>query len=449
MADNRWLGKAAGVKQVDTVTIANNWATNDTITLTIDGVDFIVTIGSVTTTTGVATTLKQAFMNETLTDTTAAVNVVGGATVLPQFADITASVTGSVVTFTQNSASYTDKPGKPWTMTCTESTAGTGTATLANVTTPTGKHHANNADNWSNGAVPVDDDVVIFDSGAVDCLYALSLACQPASVVITRGFTGKIGLAPINSDTSGKPYREYRTRYLTFDDNSVNTSYLIGQGDGQGSTRINIDHGAGQATITVYGLTGRDSASPNVPPVCMKGSHTATSLINLGGDVGYCHFTDEAGHLASIYNGYGGTGPSQNKTVIGTDVNLGDAVIVCNGGNLETNSATSTSSSIVVNGGEMVAVVGGQLTVTVNKPGVYKHRAAGTTIGTITVSTEGKFVKETPGTLTVTNPVQLHKNAEFLAPDGNVTLSGGIKLNHCRWGDVKVDVGTNKTYSLS
>ena len=46
MANNRWLSKAAPVKQVTTVTIANTWATSDTITLTIDSVDFIVTIGT-------------------------------------------------------------------------------------------------------------------------------------------------------------------------------------------------------------------------------------------------------------------------------------------------------------------------------------------------------------------------------------------------------------------
>ena len=39
-------GGAVGVKQVDTITVANTWATSDTVTLTINGRDLLITIGS-------------------------------------------------------------------------------------------------------------------------------------------------------------------------------------------------------------------------------------------------------------------------------------------------------------------------------------------------------------------------------------------------------------------
>ena len=71
MATNRWIGKAKQVTQVDKIAISGSWASTNTITVTINGVAAVLTVGALTTTDQVATSLKQAWNGETLTDTSA------------------------------------------------------------------------------------------------------------------------------------------------------------------------------------------------------------------------------------------------------------------------------------------------------------------------------------------------------------------------------------------
>ena len=440
MTDCVYTGAASNVRQVDTITIALTWAQADTITLTIGGVDFVVTIGTLTTTAQVATTLKQAFNGETLTDTSASYNVFGGAIAIPQFRMITASVSGSVVTLTQSSASWNRFPGKPWVMTITgDGTAGDGTATLANVTAATGKHHANNADNWSNALAH--GVRLIFPSGCPDCLYNLTLSIQPSEIIVMKG-SGKIGLAYTNNDDQGYPYYEYLGRYLVSGSNSASSTATIGLGDGDAARRINIDFSTLAFTVTVYGSGSREITS--IPPICLKGSNTSNVLTNYAGDVGWNYFPEETGGDLSVCRNSG----TSAKTFLGSGVSLGDSTIVCAGGYMETNSLTTTSSSIAVTGGKLVINTGNQLAITVSEGGSVALRNTGSTITTLTMY-GGTVTKETAGALTITNVLQLYQGAKFLAPDGNVTLSAGFKLNGCALRDVTIDVGENHTYTVS
>lgn len=116
------------VLQVDTVTIANTWAQNDTIQLVIGNSTVTVTIGTSTATTDVALTLQQAWENLTLTDGSASVLPAEGGQLNIETSQITATVSGSVVTFTSGRA------GEAFTLVVTETTAGNGTAVEAAVT---------------------------------------------------------------------------------------------------------------------------------------------------------------------------------------------------------------------------------------------------------------------------------------------------------------------------
>jgi len=113
------------VPQVDTVTIANTWAQNDTIQLVIGSSTVTVTIGTLTTTAQVATTLQQAWENLTLTDGSASVSPAEGGQLNIETSQITATVSGSVVTLTSGIA------GQSFTLVVTETTAGDGTAVEA------------------------------------------------------------------------------------------------------------------------------------------------------------------------------------------------------------------------------------------------------------------------------------------------------------------------------
>ncbi len=120
MATVTWTGNAHSVKQISTVTFAGTWAGTDTVTATINGKDLIVTCGTATTTTALAATaLKEAWEAATRLDGTGTTDSTSnfGGQEFGEFAEITASVSGSVVTLIGNKAGNdekeTDKAGRP------------------------------------------------------------------------------------------------------------------------------------------------------------------------------------------------------------------------------------------------------------------------------------------------------------------------------------------------
>ena len=136
MANRRWLGKAKNVRQKDTITVALVWGTSDTVTITINGQDLVITIGANTTTAQVATTIKEAINGSTLTDTTASASpsiADGGGQGIAEFLEISASIDSATPSVVDIEGGQTGNADKPFTMTVTESTAGTGTATEATV----------------------------------------------------------------------------------------------------------------------------------------------------------------------------------------------------------------------------------------------------------------------------------------------------------------------------
>src|SRR5690242_10836660 len=126
MSNIRWTGASLNKKQINTLTIANTWAAADTVTLSIDNVDFVVTIGTLVTTAQVATTIYQALSGTAFTDTTATSTIPPGdtgASLIPQFSEFTATnTTASVVHLTGNGTGAL--AGRPFTITV----SGDGTA---------------------------------------------------------------------------------------------------------------------------------------------------------------------------------------------------------------------------------------------------------------------------------------------------------------------------------
>ncbi len=442
MATPKWRGSAVDVRQVATITIANTWAAGDTITVTIDNLDVVVTIGTLVTTTQVATTLYQALAAVAFTDTTASVvpsYAQGGPPVIGNFAELTATnPSAGVVSLT---TSQTLRVGKPVTVSVTENTAGTGTATYAVTITPRGKNEGDNADNYDTNAVPADNDTLVFDAGDVDLLYDLSLACQPTTLIKTMAYTGKVGLAEINTDNTGvgKSYREYRTKYLTTDDNTAITTANLETGSGPGSGRFRWDAGAGQAVVNVFGKGRRELSG--VPCILFLGAHASNVVNNLGGDLGIAFYPGETAAVATLRNG---DGPSSvANTECGTGVGT-IATAICNGGTLYTTSAITTATQ---NGGTWSHNTGTVTTANV-LGGTWKH-LGGATITTLTVGSGGKFdASSGVATFTITNTVQLYKGSEFYDPQGR---SGNVvfKLNNCTLADVKITLAPNKTYTLS
>lgn len=444
MSNAIWRGGATNIRPVADLPITNdgtNWATSDTITLTIGAATFVVTVGSLVTKAQVATTVYQAYMGITLTDTSALSSVSvadGGAISIPQFAEWTATNgTSEHVTFTGNQGTTTDPAlmGKPITMSVSKSsTHGTVSSYSNTSTTPTSQAHGDNANNYAAGSAPANNDTVIFDSGSADMRYGLSLGVQLAALTKYKAYSGNVGLPYINKDSSSKPYPETRTRYLTTNNNSVTCTANLELGDGPGSGRFMWDYGAGRTDVFVFGKGQR--ADTGVPCLLLKGTHASNTVSNLAGDVGLAFFGGETATIATISTGDGPQ--SQASTICGSGCTL--TTVKLNGGYQQTNSAVTTATQY--------AGIWDHYSGTITTLTVYGGTFAPRGTCTITTGTVyGKIdLSHTAGTVTFTNLVNLYGTAEIYDPNAKAVFSAGYKLNSTT---AKVTRPSGDTHSLS
>lgn len=258
MANAFWVGGAPVTRQVSTITIANTWATSDVVVMTVGGSkDLRVTIGSAFGVNDVAAALSAAI--NAADKTTGLIGNetrnVGGQE-LAEFVGLSAVVVGAVVTITGLAT------GQPFTLTASETTAGTGTATAASVTAATGTNHADNADNWLAGVVPATNDTLYFDRGSVSCLYGLDHfrgATKTIHLVITNDWSGQLGLDPVSPGN----YAEYRTRFFQTYGASTISLDAGAQNLTQGG-RLYIDSQATSPTINLNVARNLDLSRPSV-----------------------------------------------------------------------------------------------------------------------------------------------------------------------------------------
>lgn len=437
MATKRWIGTARQVTQVSTITITGTWSAADTVTVTINNVEATITVGSLTSTTQVATTLAQAWEGTTLTDTSAAsaptVND-GGFKIIPEFYEVTATSSSNVVTLTARTS------GKPVTISVSD-TAASGTASHSVTTTATGKWFWDNVDNWADNSVPVNNDAIVFDTGDVDVRYNLTTSIQPASVTITQGYTGKIGLAETNADDTSRTYPEYRTKYLTFSNNSVTCTYTIGQGDGTGSRRVRIDAGAGQSSVIIHNTGTRNEI--DFPSVLFKGTHASNQVTVYRGDLGVAYVAGETSTVSTLRCGtdQGGT----VKCICGSGSTL-TTVTVAGAGNVQLNSNCTT---LTMTGCTVEYVAGAPATANVWSGTLIDKSTA--TIGTaLTVGSTGSYDRSyDTRAKTITPKASLYKGAKLLDPNMTITFTNGVQFVGCRLSDVTFDPGFNRSITVS
>lgn len=417
MATRRWLGTAADIAQVSTITIGGTWAGSDTVSLTINNVSLVITIGTLTTTAQVATTIKQAFNGETLTDTTASVSPSGGAADIPEFLNITATVSASVVTLTA------DVAGRPFTLATTE-TSVSGTAVDATSTAATGKNFFSDQDNWSGNAVPIDNDDIVFDSGSVDCKYGLTPAIQPASFTRTSGYTGNIGLPEVNRDNTGSPYSEYRTKYLTFDNNTVNCAYWIEHGTGAMRTRL--DAGAGQSTVTVVGKGSRPSDDPTVPNFLFLGSHASNVMNVTKGDVGVAFYDSETATVATV--NIGSSGSLTTDAIVAFGPGVTSTTVNQQAGDFTSRSNVGT---LTLTGGVARTVEDAAISTQLNvRGGRMYYNGTGTLAGATVLSGDGILdFSQDVRSKTVTNPIEKYGATSQLIDPHKVVASLVVDCN--------------------
>jgi hypothetical protein len=243
----KWTGNAQDIPRIYTLTFANTWATSDKVTLTCNNKSLTVTVGSAYATTDVAAAFNAAFNGSAVVGTESR-NTTGPA--IGEFYGCSSTVSGSVVTIT-------GRAGKPLTCTAGESTAGTGTATLASVQAPTGKNWANNTANYSDSTVPVSGNTLVIKNTDVSILYDLNILTLLDQCDVYSSFTGRIGLPDINSQNASIPFREYSTVKATLKASAI---WNIGVEDsGNGSPSIRLDLSNQGSDITVYKTASKAS----------------------------------------------------------------------------------------------------------------------------------------------------------------------------------------------
>ncbi len=420
------------------ITVANTWTAADTYTLTIDNVDFILTIGTLVTTTQVAVTIFQALTGATFTDTTASCTIPvadGGAALIPQFSEFTATNnTATLVDLTANGTGAL--AGKPFTITVTgDGTASTGTAAISSITVATSQYHADQIDNYSGNALPTGgSDTLIFDNGNVDVRWGLDYATTLTAITKYKSYTGNVGLPEVNIDNASKPYHEYRTpTYLTC---TACTTANLEVGEGPGSSRFKLNTGSGLSAINIFGRGSR--IETGVPCILWKGTHASNTVSNLAGDVGIAFF---GGEVATVLTLITGDGPSSSaNTFCSTGCTL--TTVTLNGGTQETNSAMTTANQ---NAGFWVHKAGTVTTANIYGGLHYPNGAATYT----TLNLYGTFdASKGNAPFVITNTVQMYRGAKFIDPQGragNVV----IKLNGCTFADVTIVSPFNKTITYS
>ncbi len=158
--------------------------------------------------------------------------------------------------------------------------AGSEGFAVATTTASAGPNHVDDPDNYAPAGLPAStDDLFIVQAGG-SLLYGLNAlsAVTLNSLDISARFEGTVGLPRITE--SG--YVEYRDRYLQV---GVNPGKLtIGNRDGSGSSRINVDVGSVQMDAEVFDSGA--SSEPGLPAVLLLATHADNELLVLEGEVG-------------------------------------------------------------------------------------------------------------------------------------------------------------------
>jgi len=434
MATRRWLGGALPVAQVETISVGGTWATSDTATISINGRDLRLTVGATTTLAEVCVQLARMLGDASTAMGTGYSASERGPNVA-EFREFSVAAGATTVVLTGATK------GKPFQIAVAKNSAA-GTIGTSTSVEATGPNHWDNPANWSGGAVPADGDDVVFDSGAIDCKYALQQSStSPASLRITMGYTGQIGLPAINQESASSSYPEYRPRYLALGNagDGTNLAVTIGEHEGPGSSRIMLDCGTGQATLMVHN-TGQPPGEAE-QAVQWKGTHASNAITISKGSLAVAWLAGETALVQTLNVGY--------RTNV-----LGDARVCCGAGAAistvnQSGGVLTTCAGITqanVTGGELHHLAGPLGTLNLAR-GAVRYRSSGT-LGSARVSAHGALdFRQDMRPRAVTN-CDLFEGAALHDPSGTATFANGIDLNHCTPADVTLDLPAHLRLNL-
>ncbi|AWM38128.1 hypothetical protein GobsT_37790 [Gemmata obscuriglobus] len=302
MATNSWLGDYPARARAVRLTVGGTVGAGDTVGYTIGG----VRVAAVAAPGDDKPALAQKLYNALSATADPRFREVSWA-----YADGDAFVSGAAAT-----------AGVPFAGTA----SGTGTTTLTEteLVASTGPSHADEPRNWSLGVLPGATHDVVVDV-PVPLLYGWEnvAAAAFASLRIKAAFESQLGLPRRNE----AGYIEYRQRFWVI---ATAVPVEIGEGDGQGPTRCNI-----QVTNALSAVVHKTGQRPGAtaPPVNFVGASSGTLAV-AAGDVGLASDDDTTGctvttlavdGAAALTVGKGATVTTANQTG-GTLIGFGTVV---------------------------------------------------------------------------------------------------------------------------
>ncbi len=412
MATKRWLGNAAGVYDVWTISLSGT-VTSQTYTITINSKTVTYVSGGGDTVASVLAALVAAWTSTT-------------SPAAPEFSELTPVVSGTTIVATGNTL------GKPSTITL--NTPGTATFSIAHTTSATGPNDFTNAANWSTGAAPANSDVLVFDNGNVDCLYNLGSSLTGVTVLVQPGFEGRIGLPFINNDTRVS-YAEYRATALTLAGGTVTIN-------APSVKRCNLAFGANTATVRVLDTgTSEDST----PAVLITGGNGSSELDITKGNVGVAYYLGTTATFPTVKTGFASNPVSDVVLVLGAGVTLTN---VRQNGGIVTVQSSSTLLSLGQSGGVLILQDAAATTITALNGTVILKTVS--TVATINLYNAAILdCDQDPRAKDITNAIACFDRAVTIKDNMKSINSGTLTLSLSSLDQINVFHGGNLTMVLT
>lgn len=376
------IGAAQAISQVDTITMSGTFAATETVTVKVGAKSVIYTCGGSETTSTVAAAVAALCQNS------------GEAA----FREITWTVAAAVIT-------ATSRAGLPVTIS-TSDTAASGASTLGNVQAATGPNHWNNAENWSTGAVPVNNDEVFIEDASISLLYGL-----PTSLTLTKfvHLAGQLGLPDFNS--SG--YTEYRPTRAVF----TCTDVTFGTTAGVGPSLSRVDLASGASIVAVYGSGQRAGGSA----IDLLLNHANAIVSVVSGQVAIAPGGDETSQVGTVRVAVQGVVVIGAGTTIASVVSSGNTTLLANATNVTVDDGitviggASAVTNLLIRGGTCVYKSSGTITDAVVGPGTLdcSQDIRPRTITDLEIKRLGVF-RDVYSSITVTNGIVLGADADVL-----------------------------------
>lgn len=376
MAKCVFIGAAQDYPQITTVTASGTWADTETATITIGGKKVVFTCGGSETTSTVAAGLQ----------------ALAAASEHAEFKECTWEVLAAVITATSRS-------GLPVTIEVAD-TAASGALGTSVTQQATGPNHWNNADNWSNGAVPTTSDEVYIEDKNVKVKYGLPSAL---TLALVRHRAGEVGLPERNA----AGYPEYRTKRAAI----TCTDVQFGTSPNNGPTLARWDLESSNAVVAVFGSSVRNDGAT----VDLLLNHSSSTVSVISGNAAIAPGGNEVSVVGIVRVGTNGA------MTIGAGVTLTN---LYSSGNTLAQGAITT---VYCDAGSLSLSGAGAIGTLNVRDGTCIHKSS----GTVTAAVVG------PGTLDCSQDIRtrtitdltLKKGGNFFDPYNVITITNGVVLD--------------------